>query len=502
MFPDRTNPLLALRSACGVADAELVRRFADDRDAAAFELLVRRHAATVWRVCRAASRNHHSAEDAFQAAFLALARKAGSLRTPSVIGWLSRVAYHAALKARRGTPALPDGFDCPAAPAAEPDDTPAVVLAELDRLAEKYRLPLVLCHLNGLTQAEAAAALGWPVGTVATRVRRGCHALRRRLAARGVVYPAALVGPGVASEAAVKAASRFADAGSPIPLPLDRLTNEVLRMTTPKMSRLAVLVACGVLGLGGAVGLWPGGDPAGPPAASAGQVPDRGTSGRKELEEAWDHLEASAAGQTRAIVRLAADPKASTAFFREKCRPVTVSKASVKKVLADLDSDAEPTWQAAYRSIQYHDPRLVMDAPAIWAGVRTPEGRHRLWHGLTTDSPPTHPLMVKGGRWYEYDDPVEVADRPGYYSVKYRRTEAAPDAAAFPDDLEQYIIGTAKHLRARLEWQRAERVIVLLELFGTPEAMDILRSIAGGHPGVTPTIQAQAALSRLETTRK
>ena len=66
----------------------------------------------------------------------------------------------------------------------EPDDTPAVVLAELDRLAEKYRLPLVLCHLNGLTQAEAAAELGWSVGTVATRVRRGCHALRRRLAAR------------------------------------------------------------------------------------------------------------------------------------------------------------------------------------------------------------------------------------------------------------------------------------------------------------------------------
>src|SRR5438445_635678 len=71
MFLGRTNPLLAFGSASGVADEELVRRYADSRDEASFELLVRRHSSTVWRVCRAASRNHHSAEDAFQATFLA-----------------------------------------------------------------------------------------------------------------------------------------------------------------------------------------------------------------------------------------------------------------------------------------------------------------------------------------------------------------------------------------------------------------------------------------------
>jgi hypothetical protein len=127
-----------------------------------------------------------------------------------------------------------------------------------------------------------------------------------------------------------------------------------------------------------------------------------------------------------------------------------------------------------------------MDAPAIWAGVRTRAGRHRLWHGLTRDTPATHPLVVGGSAWFEYDDLIEVADRPGYYSITYRRTADAPDVAAFPGDVEEYIVGTAKHLHTRLEWQRAERVIVLLESFGTPEATDVLKGIVGGHPASFP----------------
>src|SRR5437764_1654124 len=89
----------------GVTDAELLARVAAGRDDAAFELLVRRYAELVWRVCRAVTRDHHAAEDAFQAAFLALATKAAAVRGDPG-GWLYRVAYHAALKARRaGRPA-------------------------------------------------------------------------------------------------------------------------------------------------------------------------------------------------------------------------------------------------------------------------------------------------------------------------------------------------------------------------------------------------------------
>ena len=76
----------------GVSDAELLRRCAAGHDDAAFELLVRRHAELVWKVCRAVAKDHHAAEDAFQAAFLALARRPGAVRDPSAAGWLTRVA--------------------------------------------------------------------------------------------------------------------------------------------------------------------------------------------------------------------------------------------------------------------------------------------------------------------------------------------------------------------------------------------------------------------------
>ena len=182
----------------GVTDAELVRRCATRTDDTAFELLLRRHAGMVWRACRAVTRDHHAAEDAFQAVFLVLSRKAGAIRG-SVPGWLHRVAVNAALKRkanrdRQGVGGmepvpLPDGRGSPDS-FAESAELSAVLHDELGRLAEAYRLPLVLCYLEGYTHAEAAKSLGWPVGTVATRVARGRDRLRDRLTRRGVGLPA------------------------------------------------------------------------------------------------------------------------------------------------------------------------------------------------------------------------------------------------------------------------------------------------------------------------
>ena len=176
----------------GVSDAELLGRCADSKDDAAFELLMRRHADLVCRVCRAVAGDYHTAEDAFQATFLALARSPPRSVPGSVAGWLYRVAYHAALKARpRGDEAdthadILTAFPAPPEPHVPEQMELAVMLhQELERLDEAYRLPLVLYYIEGYSQVEAAKALGCPVGTVATRVSRGREKLRDRLPRRG-----------------------------------------------------------------------------------------------------------------------------------------------------------------------------------------------------------------------------------------------------------------------------------------------------------------------------
>ncbi len=172
-----------------VSDSELLRRCGTARDDAAFELLMRRHANLVWRVCRSVARNHHTAEDAFQATFLALALKAATIGSDTVAGWLCRVAYHAVLKARPRP--VPNLIDDPRPPdvTIERAEIAQVLHEELDRLADRYRAPLILCYLQDFTHAEAARHLGWPIGTVATRVARGQDRLRDRLIRRGIVLP-------------------------------------------------------------------------------------------------------------------------------------------------------------------------------------------------------------------------------------------------------------------------------------------------------------------------
>src|SRR6185437_4915527 len=155
--------LLAATQSLGepVADAEFLRRFVTSRDSAAFELLLHRHAGAVWQACRRILRNEADAEDAFQAAFLVLVKKANSIRGACIGGWLHQVAVNAALKlnARRREQSLP--LDALATTDQTDDasdrETAAVIHQELARLPERYRLPVVLCDMEGHTHAEAAA---------------------------------------------------------------------------------------------------------------------------------------------------------------------------------------------------------------------------------------------------------------------------------------------------------------------------------------------------------
>jgi RNA polymerase sigma factor (sigma-70 family) len=187
------------RLAIPVTDAELLQHFRALRDEAAFAEMVRRHGPMVLSVCRAILRHEQDAEDAFQATFLALVRKADSIRHgDALVGWLYEVAYHAAVKARAGRARR--GFGQLAAEVDVADrtldmtlrDLQRVVHQELRRLPEKYRLPMVLCYLEGRSHADAARQLGWSKGTLRGRLDRGRERLRQRLERLGLAPAMAL----------------------------------------------------------------------------------------------------------------------------------------------------------------------------------------------------------------------------------------------------------------------------------------------------------------------
>jgi RNA polymerase sigma factor (sigma-70 family) len=186
-----------------VSDGELLRRFQTNGDEAAFELLVWRHGPMVLGACRRVLRDDHAAEDAFQATFLTLARKAGSIGVrDAVAGWLYTVAHRVAVEAlqrrvRREALERPEGLADAEGWGYLPADEPArreegeLVRAEVEKLPDAFRAVVVLCCLEGRTRAEAAQQLGVPAGTVESRLVRARERLRRGLAARGLALAAA-----------------------------------------------------------------------------------------------------------------------------------------------------------------------------------------------------------------------------------------------------------------------------------------------------------------------
>ena len=184
-------------------DACLLERYFVDRDEEAFEAIVDRHGPLVLSLCRRYLRDPCDVEDAFQATFLILARKGRGLRDrTSLSSWLYGVAHRVALRARadvlkrREREGGSDLASEPAAPATRPpDDSLEALDRELSRLPEKYRAPLVLCYLKGRTHDQAAGELGWPVGTVRSRMARARAILRKRLARRGLDATASLAIP-------------------------------------------------------------------------------------------------------------------------------------------------------------------------------------------------------------------------------------------------------------------------------------------------------------------
>jgi RNA polymerase sigma factor (sigma-70 family) len=175
-----------------IGDVELLRRFSATRDEAAFELLVWRHGSMVLGVCRRGVRDEQLAEDAFQAVFLVLARKAGSIRGGNVAGWLFRLARRVVVRAARRQPVLKPLPELPAAArpsTAECGELRALLDAEVARLPERLRAPVILCYLGDHTTEDAARELGCPRGTVLSRLAAARKRLADRLTRRGIAAP-------------------------------------------------------------------------------------------------------------------------------------------------------------------------------------------------------------------------------------------------------------------------------------------------------------------------
>jgi RNA polymerase sigma factor (sigma-70 family) len=196
----------------GITDGELLVRFLRSRDDDALAAVVRRHAPMVWSVCCRLLHSHHDAEDAFQATFLVLVRKAADVPRQAVANWLYGVARQTAVRlrataAKRGrretqVVTMPE----PSVTEAHDADLQIVVDEELSRLPEHYRSVILLCELEGVTRKEAARQLGIPNGSVASRLARARVLLAKRLTQRGVVFSggsvAAVLSAGAASASA------------------------------------------------------------------------------------------------------------------------------------------------------------------------------------------------------------------------------------------------------------------------------------------------------------
>jgi RNA polymerase sigma factor (sigma-70 family) len=256
-FGEPLETLFSAGTCAGLSDGQLLARFLSGRDEAgelAFETLVKRHGPMVQAVCRQVLDDPNDIHDAWQAVFLVLARRADAIRKRESLGsWLHGVAVRVAARARvsairrhlrerRTTEAAQaQAIRAPGNPvessSLERQERDGVVHHEISRLPHKYRAPIVLCYMEGLTHDEAAASLSWPVGTVRSRLSRGRDTLRHRLSRRGVAGPAVAgpVGAWLAGEQGTFAAT--------IDTVLGGLTAEVVKLVSQAAARRYVAAA-------------------------------------------------------------------------------------------------------------------------------------------------------------------------------------------------------------------------------------------------------------------
>jgi RNA polymerase sigma factor (sigma-70 family) len=248
-----------------LSDPVLLREFVICRDEGAFAALVRRHGPMVLAACRRILGAHAEVDDAFQATFMVLARKAGSIAKPALLAnWLYGVSCRTALEARtrmNRCRSTQQPLDDLTSLATEPDEDRAEVLAmldrELNRLPERLRIPVVMCELEGRSRREVAVLLGIPEGTLSSRLAAARKVLASRLTRRGIVVSAAGIGlalsqseaPASVSAALIDSTVAAAVTGKTVPVAAAVLMKGVLTaMFVNQLQRVTVAVL--ILGLG------------------------------------------------------------------------------------------------------------------------------------------------------------------------------------------------------------------------------------------------------------
>ena len=384
------------------SEGQLLERFIARREGAVFEAVVRRHGPMVWGVCRRILRDHHDAEDAFQATFLVLARRAASVvPREGLANWLYGVAYKTSLKAkavrakRRGREVQAVAVPEPEAGRTEERDELRDVLdLELSRLPDKYRTPVLLCDLEEKTHQEAADQLGWPVGTVSGRLSRGRAMLAKRLARRGVsasvgglaVAVARSAGAGVPpslAAATADAAAAFAAGGSAAGLVSGgaaALTEGVLKaMLLSKVKTIAaVAIGVGLLlaGVGGAVAL-----------ARAAAAPATADGKGGDLPPGFDPVFVARApdGSRTAVIggwNPESGPQRYGLFFVEKGGRVRQLVEQALKMPGAWSPDARTFAFSNGPSYWYDNPLVLVDAET---GALTETGVQGLWPAWSPD---------------------------------------------------------------------------------------------------------------------
>ncbi len=358
----------------GLPDGPLLHRFAAGGGDAlpAFDLLLRRHGPLVWRACRAALRDEHAAEDAFQATFLLLVRKASRLSLRGSLGpWLFGVALRVCAHARRDA-ARRQAHERraaearAAAPCGLGDAVAELVHDEVARLPKGLRSAVVLCDLEGLTYQEAAERLGWTHAAVRGRLARARERLRQRLARHGLGPSLLVAAPPVPRPlAAATARGAFAFAsGQPagvVPDAVLLLVNGGLQsMLVTKIKSLGLTTLAGAVLVAGALGL-------------GAQQPPPARTVVVEPEEAQDPTAA------RFAFRQVADAELISRLAREaqKLQEAGDAEGALKK-LRELD-EAAWAWQGRVRQQRDHRPAAAKDAPA--------EGAYYLYRGQINAKP-------------------------------------------------------------------------------------------------------------------